>query len=38
MTSNSWLDFGGDPNHDVDTGYLMDYLPLGIQQFYKFWK
>jgi len=20
VTSNSWLDFGGDPDHDVDTG------------------
>ena len=20
VTSNSWLDFGGDPDHDADTG------------------
>ena len=30
MTSNSWLDFGGDPDHDADSGILKrNYTTAG---------
>lgn len=28
MISTSWLDFGSDPGHDMDTGLLKELLPL----------
>jgi len=27
VSSNSWLDFGGDPDHEADTGILKEFLP-----------
>jgi len=37
VTSNSWLDFGGDPNHNMNTGiFRWNFCHYGIGHFYKF--
>jgi len=28
MTRNNWLNFGGDPEYDLDPGILSEFLPL----------
>jgi len=28
LTSNSWLEVGGDPDHDVNAGIFKGFLPL----------
>jgi len=30
VTSNNWLDFGDDPDHDADTGISKGILPLSL--------